>query len=209
MSKFNALLLSAISVFTLYPQASFSSEKEAEIVVTATKIEKTVQELGHSVSVVDGEVLSHFDGAEDLSQRVSGLQAAVANGSQIAFQIRGIGAVDHQALTPTAAAVYVDGTFQATNVQTSPLLFDIDRAEVLKGPQGSLYGRNASSGAINFNSVLPDDEASGYIGAELGNFDRFNLNAAATLPVSDIFSLGPQKMQADVAMNLDCGLLAA
>ena len=189
MSKFNALLLSAISVFTLYPHASFASEKEAEIVVTATKIEKTVQELGHSVSVVDGEVLSHFDGAEDLSQRVSGLQAAVANGSQIAFQIRGIGAVDHQALTPTAAAVYVDGTFQATNVQTSPLLFDIDRAEVLKGPQGSLYGRNASSGAINFNSVLPDDEASGYIGAEFGNFDRFNLNAAATLPVSDIFSL--------------------
>ena len=60
---------------------------------------------------------------------------------------------------------------------------------MLKGPQGSLYGRNASSGAINFNSVLPDDEASGYIGAELGNFDRFNLNAAATLPVSDIFSL--------------------
>ena len=189
MSRFNALLLSAISVFTLYPDASFASEKEAEIVVTATKIEKTVQELGHSVSVVDGEVLSHFDGAEDLSQRVSGLQAAVANGSQIAFQIRGIGAVDHQALTPTAAAVYVDGTFQATNVQTSPLLFDIDRAEVLKGPQGSLYGRNASSGAINFNSVLPDDEASGYIGAEFGNFDRFNLNAAATLPVSDIFSL--------------------
>ena len=189
MSKFNALLLSAISVFTLYPDASFASEKEAEIVVTATKIIKTIQELGHSVNVVDGEVLSHFDGAEDLSQRVSGLQAAVANGSQIAFQIRGIGAVDHQALTPTAAAVYVDGTFQATNVQTSPLLFDIDRAEVLKGPQGSLYGRNASSGAINFNSVLPDDEASGYIGAEFGNFDRFNLNAATTLPVSDIFSL--------------------
>jgi len=168
---------------------SFAQESENDITVTATKIKKNIQDLGLSISVIDGDILSQFDGAEELSQHVSGLQAAVANGSQIAFQIRGIGAVDHQALTPTAAAVYVDGTYQATNVQTSPLLFDIEQAEVLKGPQGSLYGRNASSGAINFNSVLPSDEKNGYIGAEYGNFDRFNLNAAATLPLSDIFSL--------------------
>jgi len=179
----------AVSCCIALPNISYAQDNNNEIIVTATKIEKNIQELGLSVNVVDGDVLSRFDGAEELSQRVAGLQAAVANGSQIAFQIRGIGAVDHQALTPTAAAVYVDGTFQATNVQTSPLLFDIDRAEVLKGPQGSLYGRNASSGAINFNSVLPSDEKTGYIGAEIGNFDRFNLNAAATIPVSDIFSL--------------------
>lgn len=171
------------------PVVSFAQDSESEIIVTATKIEKTIQELGLSVSVVDGKALSQFDGAEELSQHVSGLQAAVANGSQIAFQIRGIGAVDHQALTPTAAAIYIDGTYQATNVQTSPLLFDIDRAEVLKGPQGSLYGRNASSGAINFNSVLPGDTKTGYIGVEYGNFNRINLTGAATLPVSDIFSL--------------------
>jgi iron complex outermembrane receptor protein len=183
-----ALMVSAPLV-TFVPTLSLAQDNPDEIIVTATKIEKNAQNLGMSVSVVDGDVLSRFDGAEDLSQRVSGLQAAVANGSQIAFQIRGIGAVDHQALTPTAAAVYIDGTYQATNVQTSPLLFDIDRAEVLKGPQGSLYGRNASSGAVNFNSVLPGDVKTGYISAEFGNFDRANLTAAATLPVSDILSL--------------------
>jgi len=187
VAKISLLLSSGLSVLTgQMAQAQTASD---ELIVTATKIEKNVQELGLSVSVVDGDVLSQFDGAEELSQHVSGLQAAVANGSQIAFQIRGIGAVDHQALTPTAAAIYVDGTYLATNVQTSPLLFDIERAEVLKGPQGSLYGRNASSGAINFNSVLPGDEKTGYIGAEYGRFDRFNLTGAATLPVSDIFSL--------------------
>ncbi|WP_026941066.1 TonB-dependent receptor [Hellea balneolensis] len=170
-------------------QPSFALDDTSAIIVTATKIEKDIQDLGLRVSVVEGDVLSTFDGAEDLTQRVSGLQAAVANGSQVAFQIRGIGAVDHQALTPTAAAVYVDGTYQATNVQTSPLLFDIDRAEVLKGPQGSLYGRNSSSGAINFNSVLPGETKTGYIGAEYGTFDRINIVGAATLPVSDIFSL--------------------
>ena len=189
LKKSLAVFMATPPLFMALPTISFAQDRHSEIIVTATKIEKDIQDLGLSISVVDGDVLSRFDGAEELSQSVAGLQAAVANGNQIAFQIRGIGAVDHQALTPTAAAVYVDGTFQATNVQTSPLLFDIDRAEVLKGPQGSLYGRNASSGAINFNSVLPGDEKTGYIGAELGNFDRFNLNAAATLPVSDIFSL--------------------
>lgn len=182
-----------ISTFTAFflnnYNVAFAQYDGDEIVVTATKLEKNIQDLGLSVNVVNDEVLSRLDGAEDLSQRVSGLQAAVANGNQIAFQIRGIGAVDHQALTPTAAAVYIDGTYQATNVQTSPLLFDIDRAEVLKGPQGSLYGRNASSGAINFNSVLPGDVKTGYIRAEYGSFDRVNLTSAATLPVSDIFSL--------------------
>lgn len=157
--------------------------------MTATKREKPLSDLGLSISVVDGAALSAFNGAEELTQRVAGLQAAVANGTQVAFQIRGIGAVDHQALTPTAAAVYVDGVYLATNVQTSPLLFDIERAEVLKGPQGSLYGRNASSGAINFSSVMPGDEAEGYFGATYGNFDRVNLVGAASVPVSDSFSM--------------------
>lgn len=159
------------------------------IIVTATKQSKSAAELGLSVTLVDGAQLSQFDGAEDLTTRVSGLQAAVANGNQVAFQIRGIGAVDHQALTPTAAAVYIDGSYQATNVQTGPLLFDMQTAEVLKGPQGSLYGRNASSGAINFNSVLPTHTKSGYIAGEYGNFDRYNLTAAATLPLNDIFTV--------------------
>lgn len=170
----------------LIPQTGFAQSDD--VIVTATKIEKDASDLGLSIAVIDGANLSKFDGAEDLSQRVSGLQAAVANGSQVAFQIRGIGAVDHQALTPTAAAVFVDGVYQATNVQTSPLLFDIERAEVLKGPNGALYGRNASSGTINFNSVLPGQEKTGFIAAELGNFERVNLTAASTLPVSDELS---------------------
>lgn len=183
------LCASAISLCHAEPSKAQAMDDGNEIIVTATKIEKYAQELGLSLVVVDGESLSQFDGAEDLAQTTPGLQAAVANGSQVAFQIRGIGAVDHQALTPTAAAIYVDGTYMATNVQTSPLLFDGDRAEIIKGPQGSLYGRNASSGAINFHSVLPEQTSSGYIGAEIGNFERINLTGAATLPVNDEVSL--------------------
>lgn len=192
MTKFSSLKTPFFLSFAFLMSASQAAIAQAisdEVIVTATKIAKNTQDLGMSVSVIDGDTLSQFDSAEELTQRVSGLQAAVANGNQIAFQIRGIGAVDHQALTPTAAAVYVDGVYQATNVQTGPLLFDVEQAEILKGPQGALYGRNASSGAINFNSVLPGDVKTGYIAGEYGNFDRFNLSAAATLPVSDNFSL--------------------
>lgn len=191
MHQSSPISVTMLAVFSLttVPQTAYAQDNMGEIVVTATKLKKNIKDLGMSVSVVDGTVMSVLDGAEELSQHVTGLQAAVANGSQIAFQIRGIGAVDHQALTPTAAAVYVDGTYQATNVQTSPLLFDIDRAEVMKGPQGSLYGRNASSGAINFNSVLPSDTKSGYLAGEYGNFNRYNMTGAAALPISDIFSV--------------------
>ena len=152
--------LIALSAMLFSPYQLAYAQDDNVVIVTATKIEKSVQDLGLSVNVVTGDDLVRYDGAEELTQRVSGLQAAVANGSQVIFQIRGIGAVDHQALTPTAAAIYVDGVFQATNVQTSPLLFDIEQVEVLKGPQGSLYGRNASSGAINcllYTSPSPRD----------------------------------------------------
>lgn len=187
--KMTTLKITTLMAISTLGWAAEAQDYTNDIIVTATKIEKAAQNLALSISVIEGESLSEIDGAEELSQLAPGLQAAVANGSQVAFQIRGIGAVDHQALTPTAAAVYVDGTFQATNVQTSPLLFDIEQAEILKGPQGSLYGRNASSGAINFNSVLPSHEKTGYIGGEYGNFDRINVTGAANLPVSDIFSL--------------------
>lgn len=185
-TKIKTLLCSASIAFSTLPAYGQDTD---EIIVTALKTAANPQTIGASIAYIQGEDLEGFDGAEDVVGRIAGLQAAVANGSQIAFQIRGIGAVDHQALTPTATAVYVDGVYQATNVQTSPLLFDVERVEVLKGPQGSLYGRNASAGAINFNSVRPGDHAEGYVRAELGNFNRINLNAAATLPVNERVSL--------------------
>ena len=104
----------SLALLMLAAPSAYAQTPGDEIIVTATKIEKSVQDLGLSVTVLDGENLSELNGAEELSQKVPGLQAAVANGSQVAFQIRGIGAVDHQALTPTAAAVYVDGVYQLT-----------------------------------------------------------------------------------------------
>ena len=121
------------------------------IVVTATRQPLFIERVPGSVLLIDETALEQAEGAtgaEDLAELLPGVEAAVANGTQVAFQIRGIGAVDHQALTPTAAAVYADGVFQATNVQTSALLYDLERVEVLKARfTGAmrLPGRSTSS----------------------------------------------------------------
>lgn len=151
------------------------------IVVTATRQPLLIERVPGSVLLLDETALEQAEGAtgaEDLAELLPGVEAAVANGAQVAFQIRGIGAVDHQALTPTAAAVYADGVFQATNVQTSALLYDLERVEVLKGPQGTLYGRNASAGAVNLISRRPDAGGANYTRLGYGNFDRVDLDAA-------------------------------
>jgi iron complex outermembrane receptor protein len=106
------------------------------IVITATRQAEDASDIPQSIVVLSGDQLAGADGAEDVVQRLVGVQAAISNGSQTTFQIRGVGAVDHQALTPSAAAVHVDGVFLATNVQASLLAYDLDRVEVLKGPQG-------------------------------------------------------------------------
>ena len=186
LSVLRAAVFAAIAPFPdLSVQPVWAAD---EIIVTAAKRTEPLQDIPASVSVIGGDAIAiaiALNSAEEIAQLTSGLQAAVANGAQVSFQVRGIGAVDHQALTPTAAAVYVDGVFLATNVQTGPLLYDLERIEILKGPQGSLYGRNASSGAINFITARPGRGTSGYVSASYGRFDRVDLTGAANLDLSD------------------------
>lgn len=161
------------------------------VTVSVTRIEQPLSELPASVSILNGERLdlaSSYLGAGDLTDLVTGVEAAIANGTQVAFQIRGIGAVDHQALTPSAAAVYSDGVFLATNVQTGLMLYDLERVEVLKGPQGTLYGRNASSGAVNLISVRPSEDQTRYIRVGAGNYDRFDLAGAYGEALNEILT---------------------
>lgn len=193
-----AFLASASLAFIALPAAAQSGRETEDtvrtlgtIAVTATRREESTLDIPASVTVLAGDIAeeaSTLDGAEGITQYLTGVEAAVANGSQIAFQIRGIGAVDHQALTPTAAAVYSDGVFLSTNVQTSLFLYDLERAEVLKGPQGTLYGRNASSGALNFISARPSQDPSGYVRASYGNFNRVDLAGAGGSALTDQLS---------------------
>ena len=130
-----ALILAA-STFTAEPEDA--PARLDPVVTTATASQTPLSDIPMSVSVISGDELdfaSAYLGAEDVTDLLTGVEAAVANGTQVAFQIRGIGAVDHQALTPGAAAVYSDGVLLATNVQTGLMLYDLAGVEVLKGPR--------------------------------------------------------------------------
>ncbi|HRP11546.1 MAG TPA: TonB-dependent receptor [Terricaulis sp.] len=181
MSK-HAVLLGAITVIAFNAGGAHAQNVASTnmIVVTATREAALARDLPQSVAVISGDALRAADGAEDLVMLLPGVQAAISNGSQTTFQIRGVGAVDHQALTPSAAAVHVDGVFLATNVQASLLAYDLARVEVLKGPQGTIQGRNASSGSINFISAPPSATPEAYLEASYGRFDRIDVQAAAS-----------------------------
>lgn len=186
-TRISLAALAAAAAVPAVAQAETPPARET-VVVTASRWPEAAAAAPGSVAVVTAENLSGADSGEDLVRRVAGLQAALANGAQTAFQIRGLGAVDHQALTPGAAAVYVDGVYLATNVQTSQLTYDLDRVEVLKGPQGTLYGRNASSGSIHFLSRRPGDELSATAGLSIGRFNRIDADGAIGGPISDKLS---------------------
>jgi iron complex outermembrane receptor protein len=174
-----ALILAA-STFTAEPDDA--PARLDPVVTTATASQTPLSDIPMSVSVISGDEsrARHrpYLGAEDVTDLLTGVEAAVANGSQVAFQIRGIGAVDHQALTPGAAAVYSDGVLLATNVQTGLMLYDLAGIEVLKGPQGTLFGRNASSGAISFLTARPEDGQPRYLRAGYGNLERTDVEGA-------------------------------
>ena len=172
-----------------------------EVLVTAQRREQRSQDVGASIAVLGGERLTEegLGSGADIVNLVSGVQAASAYGSQPVFQIRGVGASDFQIATPPAAGVYSDGVFLSTNVQAGQPIFDMDRVEVLKGPQGTLYGRNSSAGAINYLSKAPTRMPESYLTAGFGRFDRRELQGATSGPLGERFAyrLSGQLVQRD------------
>lgn len=167
------------------PAWAQQSAPDDTVIITSTRREASSEALPVSVAVLSERDIGQVDTIDALADRIAGVQVAISNGSQATFQIRGLGAVDHQALTPSAAAVNVDGVFLATNVQASSLAYDLKRVEVLKGPQGAIQGRNAASGSVNIFTATPTDEVEGYVKASAGGFAHKGLEGALSGPLAE------------------------
>jgi len=129
-----------------------------EIVVTAQRREESAQSVGIAMSVLSGQSLADKSIAyiNDLQNAVPSLQVEPAFGSsQPQFRLRGVGFIDYTSNNTSPVGVSLDGVAFALPIQTQGQLFDIDRVEVLRGPQGTLYGRNTTGGEINFISNRP------------------------------------------------------
>ncbi|MEL7189335.1 MAG: TonB-dependent receptor [Pseudomonadota bacterium] len=163
-------------------------ESGNQIIVTATKREQTLQETPVSVSVTSAETLENAQIRDILdlqtvtpSLRVSQLQ----NSSSTTFIIRGFGNGDNNFGIEPSVGVFVDGVFRSRSIGSLGDLANVQRVEVLRGPQSTLFGKNASAGVINVVTQEPQFEFGGSVEAVYGNFNTVVIKGDVTGPLSD------------------------
>ncbi|WP_374574453.1 TonB-dependent receptor [Phenylobacterium sp.] len=164
------------------------ANKVSEVVVTAQRREQAAQDVGIALSVI---------GADDLAQRgvtnVNQLQNATpsldiepAFGSgQAQFRLRGVGFQDYATNNTPTVGVYVNEVAYPVPIMTQGLIFDVQRVEVLRGPQGTLYGRNTTGGAINFVTNKPTATPSGGASVEFGRYNALKAEGYISGPIAD------------------------
>ncbi len=183
----------ALTGFIAAPAAAQMEGVLEEIVVTAQKREEALQDVPISVATVQSEKLNMmFSGSEDilaLSGRVPGLYAESSNGrSAPRFYMRGLGNIDFDLAASQPVSVIMDEVVMENVVLKSFPLFDVNNIEVIRGPQGTLFGRNTTAGIVKVNTARPTDETSGYVKGTYGTYGTTNIEGAVGGSLSDTFS---------------------
>jgi iron complex outermembrane recepter protein len=189
MPKFRSMVLGASVAAGLGLVASATAVAQGqqqpvveELIVTAQKREETVQEMAGAISAIGGLALEErgINTVQDLQFQIPNFQAGTGFSTTVVF-IRGVG----QTVGQPGVATHVDGIYLSRPALVALSQVDLARIEVLRGPQGTLYGRNATAGAVNFISNAPTDRLEGYGRIGAGNFDEWRLQGVVNLPVSD------------------------
>lgn len=161
-----------------------------EITVTAQKRSENLQDIPLSVAAVDGEQLQAMTaGGEDilaLASKIPSLYAESSNGRVAPrFYIRGLGNADFDLAASQPVSVIMDDVVMENVVLKSTPLFDVERVEVLRGPQGTLFGRNTTAGIVKFDTARPTDSFSARGTASFGSFSTFTFDGGAGGPIVD------------------------
>jgi len=185
-----SIALWAASAAPAYAQddttAADSADEEQTIVVTATKRETDLQETPASISAVTGDTLQQRQivDIEGLAQQLPSVNFGQTTGNA-RIAIRGIGFDNTTVGNEGRVAYHLDGVFISRPAAALTGFYDIERVEVLRGPQGTLYGRNATGGAINVIPRAPGDRLNGYFEASYGNYEAFRLEGAVGGPLAE------------------------
>jgi iron complex outermembrane receptor protein len=175
--------VAAIPFFLASPIVQAQAVLE-EIIVTAQKREENIQEVPISITNMTGDRLtSRFTGGEDilaLASAAPGLHVESSNGrTSPRFYMRGLGNADFtQAASQPVSVVFDEVPMEKVVLKAFPL-FDMEDIEVIRGPQGTLFGRNTTAGIVKVDSRRPTDEFEGYVRGSAGNLGTFNIEAAA------------------------------
>ena len=187
MSK--RLVVPFLTLFTATSAFADSNLLE-EVTVTAQKREQNMQDVGIAVTAYTGDQLTSLGivDTKELAAYTAGVQINMEYGNAPTFTIRGINVNDFGVGTSPAAAVYVDGIYKASNINSGVQLFDLERVEILKGPQGTLWGKNTTGGAVSIITRKPSQETEGYFQAGLGSDSRVEVEGAVSHSITDTLS---------------------
>lgn len=162
---------------------------DADIIVTAQRRSETVREAPAAITALGPQTLQNnaIRDFQGIAQIVPNLQSysPYGEGATPVFTMRGIAANDYAMNNGRPIAIYLDDSVRGLSIFEAVPLFDMERVEVLRGPQGALYGRNATAGAILAITRKPGFETEGYVTASYGNLDRRHIDGAINLPLSN------------------------
>ena len=158
-----------------------------EIIVTAQKRTQSLQKVAISVTVLGADEIreSRIYRMDEIGARTPGFNVTLFSVGQPGLTMRGIGSNEDGAGGDNSVAVFLDGVYMARGASQVFDLFDLERVEILRGPQGTLYGKNVIGGAVNIVTSKPSDEFRVRGQGTVGNFNRIDLKAMASGPLSD------------------------
>jgi len=167
------------------------AEEDDEIIVTAQKREERITDVPIAITALSASALSDrkIEGGSELLRAVPNVNFSKSNFSMYNFSIRGIGTKAVSASSDPAVAVSFNNTPLVRNRLFESEFFDMQRVEVLRGPQGTLYGRNATAGVVNMIPALPGRHLAGEVRLEVGNFETMRANAMINVPLSDTLGI--------------------
>ena len=175
----------------LAPLVTLASDADTaleEVVVTAQKYSQDAQQIGVAITAISGEEMQTLRIQQPLSLAAVSPSLSTMNAttdSTPLFLIRGIGLDDFNMNNSSGVGTYLDDVFASFPGFLTAALYDLDRVEILEGPQGTLYGKNTAGGAINIISKRPTDDFEGYVDVDYSRWETTDLTAAVGGPLTD------------------------
>jgi iron complex outermembrane receptor protein len=182
-----------LSLALLVPVAAVAADNDNDtalelVVVTAERRSESVQDIGVAVTAVSGAEIQSLRiqqplGLSTISPSLSTMNSQTD--STPLFLMRGIGLDDFNNNNSSGVGTYLDGVFASFPGFLTEAMYDVDRVEILKGPQGTLYGKNTAGGAINIISRQPTDDLEGYVDVDFSRWETLDVTAAVSGPLTD------------------------
>ena len=191
MYKFSKQALNISICLSMIFSVFLNSQEVEEVVVTATKQEKSVQDIPVSIEAFTAEDIDKnmVEDFSDLAEVVPGLIVDKAIGTGASYSMRGVGSFGVGAAVVNSLVTSINGHAVGSSALTDTGFHDLERIEVLKGPQGTLSGRNAVQGLVNLVTARPTGELEGKVEVTLGNFNSERVNMVLNAPLSESVSM--------------------